>query len=281
MSDSPPLPQRGERWALFLDVDGTLVGIAATPETARPEPLLLPLLEQLRQGCDQALALVSGRSLASIDRLFHPLLLPAAGLHGWERRRADGSLAPRHEPTGLLERLRPRLAEYAASRPGLLFEDKGGSLALHYRLAPERGPALLRFARRLAASEPELHLLAGRKVVEFQPRGADKGAAIRAFLAEAPFAGRLPIFAGDDTTDEHGFAAVNALGGVSLRVTDAETRARSSQARFRLDGVGALHRWLGAVAIALPSGDRSAHSGTSGFHRVLSQHMPQRNSGRR
>lgn len=280
MSHSPPLPEAAERWAIFLDVDGTLIPIAATPEAAQPAPSLLPLLEALRQGCAEALALVSGRSLASIDRLFAPLRLPAAGLHGWERRRADGSLAPSQEPHGLLRRLHPRLEAYVAARPGLLLEDKGGSFALHYRQAPERGPALLRFARRLALAEPELHLLAGRKVVELQPRGADKGKAIEAFLAEAPFAGRRPVFAGDDTTDEHGFAAVNARGGVSIRVTDPETQAQASAAQHRVSGVDALHRWLSEVAQHLGAGYRSARNGTDGFHPVLSERVPQRRSGR-
>jgi trehalose 6-phosphate phosphatase len=281
MAQLLPLPEPGERWALFLDVDGTLVPIAATPEAARPEPALLPLLERLRRGCDEALALISGRSLASIDSLFAPLRLAAAGLHGWERRRPDGALVRQQEPTGLLARLRAQLAAYASARPGLLLEDKGGSLALHYRQAPERGAALLRFVRRLAADEPEVHILRGRKVVELQPRGADKGMAIEAFLGEAPFTGRRPIFAGDDTTDEDGFAAVNALGGISLRVADAETRGRSSCARHTLAGTGELHRWLCGVAQRLEEGDRSQHSGTAGFHPALRQDAPQRSPGRR
>lgn len=271
MQDLVPLPEPGERWALFLDVDGTLLSIAATPEAVRPEPALFPLLERLRRASGEALALVSGRSLASLDQLFAPLRLAAAGLHGRERRRADGSLVPRPEASALLVRLRPRLAAYVEARPGLLLEDKGGSLALHYRQAPERGAALRRFARRIARIEPELHLLSGRKVVELQPRGADKGKAIEAFLAEPPFSGRRPVFAGDDTTDEYGFAAVNARGGLSLRVVDAETgRRAATAARHSLAGVGALHCWLDAVAQRLEAGDRRARNGTAGFHPVLS-----------
>lgn len=271
MDDLVPLPEPGEGWALFLDVDGTLLPIAATPEAVQPDPALLPLIERLRRASGGALAVVSGRSLASLDRLFAPLRLAAAGLHGRERRRADGSLVPHPEASALLQRLRPRLAAYAEARAGLLLEDKGGSLALHYRQAPERGPALRRFARRLGRIEPELQVLMGRKVVELQPRGADKGKAIEAFLAEPPFAGGRPVFAGDDTTDEHGFAAVNALGGLSLRVVDQETRRRAtSAARYSLAGVGAMHRWLEAVAERLEGGDRRARSGTAGFHPVLS-----------
>jgi trehalose 6-phosphate phosphatase len=269
-SEPLPLPEGGERWALFLDVDGTLIAIAETPEQAKPEPVLLPLLQRLAGAIDGALALISGRSLVSIDRLFAPLRLSAAGLHGWERRRRDGTLVKRDPPAALLERLRPRLAAYAATRPGLLLEDKGGSLALHYRLAPERGPALRRFVRRLAQEEPELRLLAGRKVAELQPRGANKGEAILAFLAESPFAGRRPVFAGDDTTDEDGFLAVNAAGGLSLRVEDAETRGRGrSAAQYRVSGVASLHQWLGAVAQRLDAENRDAPGETASRHRVL------------
>jgi trehalose 6-phosphate phosphatase len=270
MGQGPPLPEAGERWALFLDVDGTLVAIAATPEQARPDPALLPLLERLSRVSEGALALVSGRSLASIDQLFAPLLLPAAGLHGWERRRSDGSVVRREPVAAPLARLRPRLAAYAAARPGLLLEDKGASLALHYRLVPERGAALRRFARDLAAAEPELRLLTGRKVVELQPRGADKGQAILAFLDEPAFAGRRPVFAGDDATDEDGFAAVNAAGGVSLRVVDTETRGRRhSTARYSLQGMATLREWLDALAQRLDTGERGTHTGTAGFHPVL------------
>jgi trehalose 6-phosphate phosphatase len=270
MADPPPLPGNGERWALFLDIDGTLVAIAPTPEAARPAPGLLRLLTELREACEGALAVVSGRQLDSIDAVLEPLLLPAAGLHGWQRRRADGTLVAREEPMALMERLRPLLTHYVNQRQGLRLEDKGGSLALHYRLAPEYGAPLLRYARRIAEAEPALRVIAGRKVVEFQPRGADKGQAVRAFLSEPPFAGRRPVYAGDDTTDEDGFAAVNEMGGLSIRIADAETRARGeSCARHTLPSVNALHRWLRAVAECLAPLDRKAHSGTGTFHRVL------------
>lgn len=272
MGEPLPWPESGERWALFLDVDGTLVAIAPTPEEARVDPALFGVLQRLGAASGRALALVSGRSLASIDRLFSPLCLPAAGLHGWERRRGDGTLARLEPPTALLERLRPRLVAYAAARPGLLLEDKGASLALHYRRAPAQGQAVLRLARQLAEAEPGLRVLAGRKVVELQPRGTDKGQAILAFLGEPPFAGRRPIFAGDDTTDEDGFSAVNAAGGLTLRVEDAETRRHGpSAARFRVTGVAALHQWLARLAQRLAADDRHAPPcGTAGCHPVLS-----------
>ena len=262
MANLPPLPQPGDRWALFLDVDGTLVAIAETPETVRVEPALRPLLERLRQANGGALALISGRSLASIDALFQPLRLPAAGLHGWERRRGDGTLAPSGEPTAILAPLRPALLAFAAARPGLRVEDKGGSLALHYRLAPHYAAAVCQRAREIAAAEPRLRLIEGRKVVEFVPGGSDKGAAIADFLAEPPFTGRMPVYAGDDTTDEDGFAAVNRLGGLSIRVANPEARGgRGTQARHRLPSIAALHAWLTALAERLDAGLNFADSG--------------------
>src|SRR5260370_10962479 len=136
MVNLPPLPGPGDRWALFLDVDGTLVAIAPTPEAVRVEPRLLPLLERLSKASDGALALVSGRSLSGIDTLFRPLLLPAAGLHGWERRRADGTLAPSGEPTAILAPRRPRLTAPAAAHPRLPLAVKCPLQPPPYRLAP-------------------------------------------------------------------------------------------------------------------------------------------------
>lgn len=257
MGDIPPLPGAGDRWALFLDVDGTLVAIAPTPETVRADPTLLALLERLRGASGGALALISGRSLASIDRVFRPLTLPAAGVHGWERRRADGAAMPINVSTEALLPLRQVLESYAATHPGLLFEDKGDSVALHYRLAPRYGAAVCRLARGLAAQYPELRLIEGRKVVEFVPRGTDKGRAVSAFVAEPPFAGRYPVYVGDDVTDEDAFIAVNQLGGLSIKVDDPEQRVRSTAAQFRLPSVSAMHDWLAAVAARL-DGDHAA-----------------------
>lgn len=258
MMMEPPLPKAGERWALFLDVDGTLVPIAPTPEAVRVDPALLASLERLQRGTEGAVALISGRPLAQIDALFQPLLLAAAGLHGLERRRADGSLEAPAAASQALARLKPVLAAYAADRPGVLFEDKGQSLALHYRLAPRYGAAICRIARYLVrGAGGELRLIEGDKVVELQPSGADKGKAILAFLAEPPFAGRIPVFAGDDTTDEDGFRAVTKRGGLSIKVRGG--RVAATAAPYGLPSVTALHAWLTAVAAALaPSAAGSA-----------------------
>jgi trehalose 6-phosphate phosphatase len=251
----PPLPAPGDRWALFLDIDGTLVAIAPRPHEVRIDPALPLLLGRLGSACGGALALVSGRRLADIDVLFSPLRLPAAGVHGWQRRRADGALVVAGEPIEVLRRLRRGLGAWASTHPGLLFEDKGGSLALHYRLAPEHGPGLRRLARRLVAHQTQLRMIDGRKVIEVLPLGIDKGAAIATFLAEPPFAGRFPVYAGDDATDEDGFRVVNRLGGITIRVADPELGDAASAARYAVPSVAALRRWLAAVAERLRPAD--------------------------
>ncbi len=234
--------------ALFIDVDGTLLEIAPRPELVQV-PLGLPaLLGRLAAERGGALAVVSGRRLADLDRLLHPWHGAAAGLHGAECRRADGSvMAPPHRPADLaaaqaLDRLRPRLREAAAHAPGVWLEDKGETLALHYRAAPERADEIRDLGGRLLQEAGDaLRLIAGKMVVELQPRHHGKGAAIAAFLAEPPFRGRRPVFLGDDTTDEDGFLEVNRRDGLSIRVGP---RAGATAARYALPSVAAARAWL-------------------------------------
>ncbi len=251
MVDLPPLPPPGEAWALFLDVDGTLVPIARTPHEVRVADHLPGLLGRLRQSLGGALALVSGRSLLDIDALFAPLALPAAGLHGQERRRADGRLVPAGPvDMAALDDVRRVAIDYASTHAGVLVEDKGLSVALHYRLAPELGPLVRALAQQIALQHPSLRLIDGRKVVEFVTRGSDKGGAITAFMTEAPFHGRRPVFAGDDVTDEDGFAAVNSAGGLSIKVIGTEAsphQTRPTRAQCQVGTVADLHAWLAAV----------------------------------
>ena len=242
----PPLDPRA---ALFLDIDGTLLEIARGPDAVRVPSALPSLLRDLATRRGGALALVSGRSLAAIDRLFDPWRGAAAGLHGSERRRADGSLDRRANPAAAsLDRVRPRLAAWAGGERGLVFEDKGETLALHYRAAPEREPQIRRFAAAIARREPQLRAICGKMVVEFQPRGIDKGRAIAAFMAEPPFAGRPAVFVGDDATDEDGFAEISRRRGIAVRVGPPAP----SRSRYRLADVRAVHRWL-AAALTRPS----------------------------
>jgi trehalose 6-phosphate phosphatase len=206
----------------------------------RLERELIELIERLYEVTGGALALISGRSIADIDSIFHGMTLPVAGQHGIERRNARGQLS-RHEFS--LERLdepRARLEEVAARHRGLLLEDKGLCLALHYRQAP----ALASYAHRLmrtVQSEvgPDYTLQRGKKIVEIKPSGRDKGKAVTEFMAEKPFQGRLPVFVGDDATDEYGFAVVNSLGGHSIKVG-----AGRSAARWRVRDVEAVRGWL-------------------------------------
>ena len=233
-----PLPEPGARWALFLDFDGTLVEIASAPDLVRVPPALPSLLQTLAERLDGALAIVTGRPIAQIDDLLWPARCAVAGLHGLERRRADGSL-DRRPPDPALESLRARLIPFVAARPRLLLEDKILSVALHYRNAPEREAECRAEMQAALAELPGLDLLDGKMVFEARPYGMDKGNAITAFSTEPPFRGRLPVFLGDDRTDEDGFRVVQAHGGLAIKVGAGETVAT-----FRAAGVGEAQKWL-------------------------------------
>jgi trehalose 6-phosphate phosphatase len=202
-------------------VDGTLLEIAPTPDAVRVEESLKQLLRRVRDALGGAVALVSGRSLEQLDHLFAPERWPAAGLHGLERRGADACVRYAGPGAQGLVDARVALTNLARRAPGTLLEDKGRSLALHYRAVPGLEPALRREVRRITARLGEgYHLLEGDRVFEVKPSAATKADAIRAFLAEPPFAGRRPIFIGDDITDLEGFAAVERAGGMSVAVGD-------------------------------------------------------------
>ncbi len=203
----------------------------------------------LERATEGALALVSGRSLEQLDGLFAPLRLSAAGLHGLERRNLRAAAVVRAEPDpAILAAARARLAAFAGQHPGVLLEDKGLTLALHYRKAPQQQAAATALASAVAAaSRGALALLEGKMVLELKPPGVDKGQAIAALIDEAPFAGRQPVFAGDDTTDEAGFAVVNRLAGVSIRVG---ADARPTAAAYGHASVAAVQRWLAGLLAA-------------------------------
>jgi trehalose 6-phosphate phosphatase len=248
-----PLPPADPRWALFLDVDGTLLELADTPHGVRVPEGLTGLLAELESALGGAMGLVSGRSIEVLDRLFQPLALPAVGLHGAEwRGRSGGAIAHSGPPPSpALAEARESLNHFAARHPGVLVEDKGRSVALHYRLRPDAGPAAHAAARDAARHLGDgYHVLPGKRMLEIKPTGVDKGAGLRRAMREPPFAGRVPVFVGDDITDEDGFAAVNAMGGHSVRVgLDG-----NSAARHRLPDVPAVHDWLRSTARALTGG---------------------------
>ncbi len=229
-------------WALFLDVDGTLLHFADTPDGVRRSERVCRILEALGPCLDGALALVSGRPIEVLDGLFAPHRLPVAGQHGLQRRDALGR---RHDAAvpDAIGRLRSPLNELARNAPGAILERKSHALALHYRRTPGKAVELRSAVNDLVrSSAPELQIVHGSMVIEIKPRNADKGSAIREFMKEAPFSGRSPVFIGDDTTDEDGFACVNALNGHAIRVGQANGTA----ARYRLPGVDEVVNWLAA-----------------------------------
>ena len=244
---APIPPDAAARWALFLDVDGTLVEIAPEPDAVVVTPRLIAVLGRLQDALGGALALVSGRTVARLDSLFAPLRLPAAGNHGLERRGADGRIHGPRVHKAEIARLRTAFTGFADAHPGSIVEDKGLSIALHFRLAPACGGDAVALADRLAGElGGGFRVQHGKMMVEVRPDGGTKGSVIDSFMTEPPFAGRIPVFVGDDVTDEDGFAAVNRRGGLSMRVGDAA----HSAARFRVDSVTALLGWLEDVAAA-------------------------------
>ena len=236
-----PRPLRLAESALFLDLDGTLAPIAARPQDVRPDPRRTSLLERLAERLDGRLAVVSGRTLADVDRILEGCVSAVAAVHGLVRRDSTGRVFEARPHAGL-----PRAAEalhaFAARDSGLIVEEKGLSAALHYRLAGQFAEAAQACAADVAA-ETGLTLQEGDMVEELRTPGADKGDSVRAFMAEPPFAGARPLFVGDDATDEAGFVAVRALGGAGVAVG----APRSTSAMFRLPGVDAALAWLEAA----------------------------------
>ena len=214
-----PLPTPSNDWALFLDIDGTLLELAPTPTDVVVPPDLPGLLENLQRSLGGAVALISGRSLADIDALFPSLALIAAGQHGAEIRLPNGATERLGPADGVLAGLMANVATFAAARPGILVEDKGMTIAVHCRKVPRYQAELGLFLTDLAAEHADrLETIQGHRVFEIKPRNLSKRTAVERLMRIAPFAGRLPLFIGDDRTDEDGFAAVRALGGHAIRV---------------------------------------------------------------
>lgn len=216
-----------DRYALFLDFDGTLVDIVERPDAVIVDPALPDTLKTLQQKLGGALAIVSGRPIAFLDRHFLPHQFDMAGLHGLEQRIAGELCLCDPEEHPQLRRMVGRLSEAVAGKAGVLIEDKGCSVAIHWRLAPqEKDFALATAQAAIEALGSEYRLQNGKAVAEILPSAAGKGKVIESFLHSAPFKGRQPIFVGDDLTDENGFKAVNALGGLSIRIGAGETIAK-------------------------------------------------------
>jgi trehalose 6-phosphate phosphatase len=246
---SAPLPQAGELWALFVDVDGSLVEYQPLPELVKIPASVSDSLHELQMLLDGAVAVVSGRTLAELDRLFSPLYLPSAGQYGMERRSADGVVHDVLLPDdATVDFVRAQTLVLATQHPALHVEDKGYSIALHYRNAPYLArDVAIAAAAIVAPLEGAYEVQPGAMVQEIKPTMCSKGAAVRAFLGEAPFQSRLPVFVGDDFADESAFAAVNTLGGISIAVGVD----RYTQADYALCGPADVRRWLVEATAAL------------------------------
>jgi trehalose 6-phosphate phosphatase len=245
------LPRPAPDWALFLDFDGTLVELEDHPDKVTLPPGMAPRLRHLQAAFNDAVAIVSGRALADLEGLLDPLRLPLAGLHGLERRDARGCVHRDERDREGLDAVRDAIAGFVNARPGLYAEDKGGTVALHWRGAPEREHEVAAFLERQRRQLGDgFHIQGGKQVFELKPVGRDKGRVVREFMAEAPFAGRTPVFIGDDRTDEDAFTAVNALGGVSIRVGEHHPDTAASAT---LSSVAATLDWLDRLPQELPT----------------------------
>lgn len=231
-------------WALFLDFDGTLVDIAERPDAVVVDPGMPALLRRLRSRCEGALAIVTGRSVATIEGFLPGLDLDICGLHGMERR-IGGVLS--HLTAENLPALRDavgRLTARLGPVPGVLIEDKGESVALHWRLNPDAAAEVRDAAdAAMALLGPAYRLQAGKALVEIVPAVSGKGSAVETLMHSNPYRGRTPFFVGDDVTDENGFAAVVALGGAALKVGAGDTLATR-----RIASPDLLKSWLAAFA---------------------------------
>ncbi|VWX55485.1 trehalose-6-phosphate phosphatase, biosynthetic [Burkholderiales bacterium 8X] len=248
-------PQLTRDAALFLDFDGTLVALAETPEAIEVPSAMVALLGDLHDLLGGALAVVSGRQIDVLDRFLAPLRLPAAGEHGVQRRDAKGHMQEQRAPdlTLVLEAAN----ELARVHEGLLVERKHAAVALHYRMAHQLEEVCRDAMLRVIGNQPQFELLHGKFVFEVKPAGINKGIAIDAFLQEEPFVGRVPVFAGDDTTDETGFAVVQPRGGIAIKVG-----AGPSQALHRLDSPRAVFEWLVEARDLLAGSGKKQHPST-------------------
>jgi trehalose 6-phosphate phosphatase len=247
-----PLPQADARWALLFDVDGCIVETQRRAADVRIPESLLVTLKALKTELGGALAVISGRTLEQLDNLFAPLQLPSAGLHGIERRAADGHkhMAPLPNKAASdavhrqCYRLLPRFSE-------LNIEDKGSAIVLRYKSAPQLGTTIAAaLGEILAPYADTFELQPGDGEVEVKPVSSDNGSALRAFMRETPFVARMPVFLGHDLADESAFLAANALGGISIGVGIE----RDTWANFHLTDPAAARVWLAQMQQTLGGG---------------------------
>ena len=238
MTDMPPVLT--DRHALFLDFDGTLVGFAKIPSEVEVDPKLSTTLDGIRSLLGGALAIVTGREIVNINKQLTPLVLPVAGSHGAERRRMDGVIeTPAPEVGEAARAIAERLTAELGDIENLIIERKVFSVAVHYRNVPEQAERIVRTGNAILADLPDWEGVHGKMVIEIRPASISKGSAVTAFMTEEPFVGRIPVFVGDDTTDEDGMKAATEFGGFGIKVG-----AGDSVAQYRLEDHLAVHRYL-------------------------------------
>jgi trehalose 6-phosphate phosphatase len=231
--------------AIFLDIDGTLLDLAPTPLDVMVPDRLQSALANLKANIDGAIAFVSGRPIGEIDRIFSPLKLPAVGGHGAEIRHSPEGPVVRSRTASLSDTLRAEFTEIVRLAPGLLIEDKGYSVAIHFRQAPHIGGKVMEHIATICRNEQctGLEILPGKLVVEIKPAGYSKGTGLRELMTVSPFQGRTPIFIGDDVTDDAAFAELPNYGGIGFSVGGAMPGAA-----FNFDGPQDVRRWLERLA---------------------------------
>jgi trehalose 6-phosphate phosphatase len=251
------LPAAHESWALFLDVDGSLIDFADRPERVHVSKTLAALLGELHSALGGALALVSGRPIEDLTRLFGAPPWAMAGVHGLQLRHADGGRRDIELDHAEQQRLRRAAGGLAARVSHVMVEDKGIAVALHDRSDDPGMRALREAAEALLEELPDYELQLGHRVIEIKPAGMDKGQAVAELLARPPFHGRMPVYVGDDFTDEHGFATANLENGISIRVGTREP----SLAQYTLSSPAAVQAWLARVLHALGATLDDQHPG--------------------
>lgn len=250
MNDPRPLQELAlppdSDWALFLDFDGTLVNLVDHPENVEVLPKLPEVLSHISDRLRGALAIVTGREIRDIDRHLAPTCLPVAGIHGLTRRTADGHILEPNGRTDFLDDVKAGLAPLLKQHKGLHLEMKSHSLALHYRGNPDLEQLCIDAISNGTRHLENVELLRGKMVIEAKLGGYNKGIAVSDYLKESPFRGRLPVYAGDDVTDEDAFEVVNRNSGHSIKVG-----AGSTKANFRIQNTDEFIQWLNRLAVSI------------------------------
>jgi len=245
---TPILPDARREWALFLDFDGTLAELESHPDQVQVPAALTDLLARLATAPDGAVAVVSGRSVVALEALLGPVPIALAGVHGLERRDATGNRHQHHAGGDVLAAARTRIEQFVHHHPGSYSEDKGIALTLHFRNAPAAAGAAAELlnaeCRRLGDG---YHVQHGKEVLELKPAGFDKGSVVAEFMTAPPFLGRLPVYIGDDSTDEDAFRTVRARSGHAVRVGPID----ASNAEYQINSVPEVRRWLERIAAQL------------------------------